>query len=160
MFLGAGSIWITDKSFCPYSSDLWLLISLRRMSSLGTRCFQMRMTTSWSMMLSMRWNVRWSPLGREPMLVCSKYSPPKNKSPPSSCDNTKYIDIGANASAEGDEEEVEDGTETVNNIVYSFRLNQTGYDNKLYTKGLKSRCSNFTLSYFSLLTRNCSGSLP
>lgn len=82
------------------------------------------------------------------MLVCSKYSPPKNKSPSSSCYNTRYIDIGANASAEGGDEEVEDGTETVNNIVYSFRLNQTAYDDKLYKKGLKSRCSNFT--FFNL----------
>lgn len=92
------------------------------------------------------------------MLVCPKYNP--SKIPPSICNNTRDIDIGANASAEGGDEELEEGTETVNNIVYSFRLNQTGYDAKLYTKGLKGRRSHFTPLYFPLLTRNLSGSLP
>ncbi|KAL0635814.1 hypothetical protein Q9L58_005248 [Maublancomyces gigas] len=47
------------------------------------------------------------------------------------------VDIGANASAEGGEEELEDGSITVNNIVYNFRLNDTQYDEKSYMKDLK-----------------------
>lgn len=92
------------------------------------------------------------------MLVCLRYNP--SRIPPSTCGNTRNIDIGANASAEGGDDELEEGSETVNNIVYSFRLNQTGYDSKLYTKGLKGRRPNFTPLYFPLLTRNPSGSLP
>jgi len=38
------------------------------------------------------------------------------------------VDIGANASAEGGEEELEDGTETVNNVVYSFRLTPSSFE--------------------------------
>lgn len=48
------------------------------------------------------------------------------------------VDIGANPSAEDAEEGVEDGTETVNNVVYSFRLQQTQFDKKsflVYIKG-------------------------
>lgn len=58
--------------------------------------------------------------------------------------NTEDIDTGANASAEGGDEELEDGSVTVNNIVYSFRLNQTQYDEKSYKKDLKRRWSNLT----------------
>lgn len=47
------------------------------------------------------------------------------------------VDIGANASAEEAAEELEDGTETVNNVVYSFRLNQTSFDKKSYLTYLK-----------------------
>jgi hypothetical protein len=47
------------------------------------------------------------------------------------------VDIGANASAEEAGEELEDGTETVNNVVYSFRLNQTSFDKKNYLTYLK-----------------------
>lgn len=92
------------------------------------------------------------------MLVCPKQNSSKIQS--STCDNTRDIDIGANASAEGGDDELEEGTETVNNIVYSFRLNQTAYDIKLYTKALKRRRSNFTPLYSPLLTRNLPGSLP
>ena len=38
------------------------------------------------------------------------------------------IDIGANPSAEDGEEALEDGAETVNNVVYSFRLQPTVFD--------------------------------
>lgn len=58
--------------------------------------------------------------------------------------NTKDIDIGANASAEGGDEELEDGTETVNNVAYSFRLTQTSFDRSSYTKYLKGRRSDLT----------------
>lgn len=47
------------------------------------------------------------------------------------------VDIGANASAEEAGEELEDGVETVNNVVYSFRLNQTSFDKKSYLTYLK-----------------------
>jgi len=47
------------------------------------------------------------------------------------------VDIGANASAEEAAEELEDGVETVNNIVSSFRLNQTQFDKKSYLTHLK-----------------------
>ncbi|GME93563.1 unnamed protein product [Ambrosiozyma monospora] len=49
------------------------------------------------------------------------------------------VDIGANPSAEGgDDDDAEDGVETVNNVVYSFRLQQTQFDKKsflVYIKG-------------------------
>ncbi|CCJ29012.1 unnamed protein product [Pneumocystis jirovecii] len=48
------------------------------------------------------------------------------------------VDIGANPSAEENEEVLEDGVETVNNVVYSFRLVPTSYtkkDYQLYLKG-------------------------
>ena len=48
------------------------------------------------------------------------------------------IDIGANPSAEDQEEALEDGAEVVNNIVYSFRLQQTSFDKKSYLSTLKS----------------------
>jgi hypothetical protein len=47
------------------------------------------------------------------------------------------VDIGANASAEGGEEELEDGVETVNNVIASFQLSQTGFDKKGYLTYLK-----------------------
>ncbi|ODQ77050.1 hypothetical protein BABINDRAFT_163783 [Babjeviella inositovora NRRL Y-12698] len=48
------------------------------------------------------------------------------------------VDIGGNASAEEAGEDLEDGTETVNNVVYSFRLTPTQFDKKsflVYIKG-------------------------
>ncbi|KAJ1539173.1 hypothetical protein HK096_000963, partial [Nowakowskiella sp. JEL0078] len=49
------------------------------------------------------------------------------------------IDIGANASAEGGEEEaLEEGMITVNNVVHSFRLQSTSFDKKSYASYLKS----------------------
>ncbi|KAL7268020.1 hypothetical protein RUND412_009369 [Rhizina undulata] len=48
------------------------------------------------------------------------------------------VDIGANASAEEQAEELEDGAETVNNIVHSFRLNQISFDKKGYVGQLKT----------------------
>ncbi|KAK6544533.1 hypothetical protein TWF694_001223 [Orbilia ellipsospora] len=47
------------------------------------------------------------------------------------------VDIGANASAEEAEETLEDGMETVNNVVYSFRLQQSQFDKKSYLTYLK-----------------------
>ncbi|KAI9209630.1 Mss4-like protein [Polychytrium aggregatum] len=48
------------------------------------------------------------------------------------------VDIGANASAEGeDAEELEEGAQSVNNVVYSFRLQSTGFDKKGYMAYLK-----------------------
>ncbi|CAH2352811.1 translationally-controlled tumor protein homolog [[Candida] railenensis] len=48
------------------------------------------------------------------------------------------VDIGGNPSAEDAAEDLEDGVETVNNVVYSFRLQQTQFDKKsflTYVKG-------------------------
>ncbi|KAG5513808.1 hypothetical protein PMAC_000846 [Pneumocystis sp. 'macacae'] len=48
------------------------------------------------------------------------------------------VDIGANPSTEENEEILEDGVETVNNVIYSFRLVPTSYtkkDYQLYLKG-------------------------
>ncbi|TGZ78984.1 translationally controlled tumor-associated [Ascodesmis nigricans] len=43
------------------------------------------------------------------------------------------VDIGANPSAEGGDEGGDDeGTETVNNVVYSFRLSPSSFDKKSY----------------------------
>lgn len=48
------------------------------------------------------------------------------------------IDIGANASAEGgDDEGAEDAAEQVIDIVHSFRLNETSFDKKSYLSHLK-----------------------
>lgn len=47
------------------------------------------------------------------------------------------VDIGANP-AEGEEEEaLEEGAEVVNNIVHSFKLQQTSFDKKSYLTTLK-----------------------
>ncbi|RKP10464.1 translationally-controlled tumor protein [Thamnocephalis sphaerospora] len=43
------------------------------------------------------------------------------------------VDIGANPSAEGGDEELEDGVERVDIIENSFRLQQTTFDKKSYT---------------------------
>lgn len=48
------------------------------------------------------------------------------------------IDIGANPSAEDADEELDDATETVNNVVYSFRLQQTQFDKKSFVAYIKS----------------------
>lgn len=49
------------------------------------------------------------------------------------------VDIGANPSAEGGDEDeaVEDGAKTVNNVVYSFRLQETSFDKKSYMTYIK-----------------------
>ncbi|KAG0139633.1 hypothetical protein CROQUDRAFT_54436 [Cronartium quercuum f. sp. fusiforme G11] len=47
------------------------------------------------------------------------------------------VDIGANASAEEQTEVLEDGAITVNNLVYTFRLQQTSFDKKTYLTYLK-----------------------
>ncbi|KAH9899874.1 translationally controlled tumor-associated [Cubamyces lactineus] len=48
------------------------------------------------------------------------------------------VDIGANPSAEEQEESLEEGAQTVNNVVYSFRLQSTQFDKKSYLTYLKS----------------------
>jgi len=47
------------------------------------------------------------------------------------------IDIGANPSSEEQEEALEDGAAQVNNVVHSFRLQQTSFDKKTYLSYLK-----------------------
>ena len=47
------------------------------------------------------------------------------------------IDIGANPSAEEQEEALENGGSTVNNVVHSFRLTPTSFDKKSYLTYLK-----------------------
>ncbi|KAI9481075.1 MAG: translationally controlled tumor protein [Benjaminiella poitrasii] len=47
------------------------------------------------------------------------------------------IDIGANPSAEGGDEDVDSTSETVNNVVYSFRLSPTSFDKKSYMTYIK-----------------------
>lgn len=47
------------------------------------------------------------------------------------------VDIGANPSAEGGDEGVEEHVETVNNVVHSFRLNPTAFDKKSYMVYIK-----------------------
>jgi hypothetical protein len=48
------------------------------------------------------------------------------------------IDIGANPSAEDQEESLEDGATQVNNVVHSFRLQSTTFDKKSYLTYLKA----------------------
>lgn len=53
-----------------------------------------------------------------------------------------HSDTGANASAEGgDDEGVEDQAVKVNNIVHSFRLQSTSFDKKGYLAYLKGMFS-------------------
>ncbi|KAF8709163.1 TCTP family, partial [Rhizoctonia solani] len=47
------------------------------------------------------------------------------------------INIGANPSAEEQEEALEDGAKQVNNVVYSFKLQSTSFDKKSYLTYLK-----------------------
>ncbi|CAD6635903.1 BAH_G0032220.mRNA.1.CDS.1 [Saccharomyces cerevisiae] len=47
------------------------------------------------------------------------------------------IDIGANPSAEGGDDDVEEGAEMVNNVVHSFRLQQTAFDKKSFLTYIK-----------------------
>ncbi|KAI0011767.1 translationally-controlled tumor protein [Xylariaceae sp. FL0662B] len=48
------------------------------------------------------------------------------------------VDTGANASAEEAEEGADDAAQKVNNIIYSFRLQQTSFDKPSYLSHLKS----------------------
>jgi len=47
------------------------------------------------------------------------------------------IDIGANPSAEEQDETLEEGTSQVNNVAHSFRLQSTSFDKKSYLTYLK-----------------------
>lgn len=49
------------------------------------------------------------------------------------------VDIGANPSAEDQDEALEDGAAQVNNVVYSHRLQSTAFDKKSYLVHLKVR---------------------
>uniref|UniRef100_A0A060T6K5 Translationally-controlled tumor protein homolog n=1 Tax=Blastobotrys adeninivorans TaxID=409370 RepID=A0A060T6K5_BLAAD len=51
--------------------------------------------------------------------------------------NGADVDIGANPSAEGGDEALEEGAEQVINIVHNFRLQQTSFDKKTYLAYLK-----------------------
>lgn len=53
------------------------------------------------------------------------------------------VDIGANPSAEEQQEALENGGQTVINIVHSFRLQPTTFDKKSYLTYLKVRSINF-----------------
>ncbi|KIY49254.1 translationally controlled tumor-associated [Fistulina hepatica ATCC 64428] len=48
------------------------------------------------------------------------------------------LDIGANPSAEDQDDALEDGAQQVNNVVHSFRLQSTSFDKKSYLTYLKS----------------------
>jgi len=47
------------------------------------------------------------------------------------------VNTGANASAEGGEEQMEDGVETINNVVFSSQLNSTVFDKASYRTYIK-----------------------
>ncbi|CDO95408.1 unnamed protein product [Kluyveromyces dobzhanskii CBS 2104] len=57
------------------------------------------------------------------------------------CDMVKVggdnIDIGANPSAEDGDNDLEEGVELVNNVVHSFRLQQTAFDKKSFLTYIK-----------------------
>jgi hypothetical protein len=60
------------------------------------------------------------------------------------------VDIGANPSAEEQQEALENGGQTVINIVHSFRLQPTTFDKKSYLTYLKVRSARllrFTCGY-------------
>jgi len=48
------------------------------------------------------------------------------------------VDIGANPSAEEQEDALADGVQQVNNVVHSFRLQETSFDKKSYGTYLKA----------------------
>lgn len=58
---------------------------------------------------------------------------------------SENIDIGANPSAEEADEGVEDNSQTVLDVVHSFRLNETQFDKKSYLTHLKSTFHAFRL---------------
>ena len=51
--------------------------------------------------------------------------------------NSRSLAIGANPSAEDAADDLEEGAESVNNLVYSFRLQSTQFDKKSYLTHLK-----------------------
>ena len=60
------------------------------------------------------------------------------------------VDIGANASAEEVEEEVQDDAVQINDVVYSMRLQSTEFDKKSYMTYIKGKffLYFFTTSFF------------
>lgn len=54
---------------------------------------------------------------------------------------TEQLDIGANPSAEEADEGTDDATQTVIDVVHSFRLNETSFDKKSYVTHLKSNAT-------------------
>lgn len=51
------------------------------------------------------------------------------------------VDIGANPSAEDQDDALEEGATQVNNVAYSFRLQSTQFDKKSFLTYLKVRIS-------------------
>lgn len=58
---------------------------------------------------------------------------------PSAIALTPLFNLGANPSAEDADEALEEGATTVNNVVYSFRLQSTQFDKKSFLTYLKAR---------------------
>lgn len=50
---------------------------------------------------------------------------------------TSGVDIGGNPSAEDAAEDLDENTQQVIDVVYSFRLNETSFDKKSYLSHLK-----------------------
>jgi hypothetical protein len=107
----------------------------RRTSSPTTRSSPTRTTLRRSTALPTRPTARRSPLEESRSV---RISAPRNQLRARWTD--RVIDTGANASAEEQEEGADDGTEQVIDVVYSFRLNQTGFDKKGYLTYLKGTC--------------------
>jgi Translationally controlled tumour protein len=63
--------------------------------------------------------------------------------------------IGANPSAEEQEEGLEDGATTVNNVVHSFRLQQTTFDKKSFLSYLKVIIAPYSWSIRLILSYCC-----
>lgn len=63
------------------------------------------------------------------------------------------VDIGANPSAEGGDDDgtMEEGVKTVNNVVYSFRLQETSFDKKSFMAYIKVPLYNM----FGLILQHC-----
>jgi hypothetical protein len=57
------------------------------------------------------------------------------------------VDIGANPSAEEQQEALDDGAIQVNNIIHSFRLHSVELDKKAYTIHLKVRLCTLRINY-------------
>ena len=68
---------------------------------------------------------------------------------------TELDHAGANPSAEEAEESLEEGATQVNNVVYSFRLQQTSFDKKSYLTYLKVRHAHDTIRLISLHSCSC-----
>jgi hypothetical protein len=61
------------------------------------------------------------------------------------------VDIGANPSAEEQDEALEEGEERVNQIVQTFRLQQTSFDKKTYMTYLRVRTQPIFIIFYSFI---------